>query len=806
VVIAIVRPFHAGVALLAGALVACELFLLRLFRIAHGSEFTEIAISAALLGFGASGTLLAVGGRKVRRHVRPLAIACALVTGLALLMACLVASWFTPRPGFLVWGGAEVWRLIAVTLPLCVPFLFGAAALGSVFIRWPRQTRVLYAFNLAGSGVGAVAAYSALLVLSPERALGVAAACTVAADSLMAVRAGRRTVLGLPATCLLAALLLGVLPPPALRLSDYKPLEVLMRFPGSRVVESRHHPAGRVDIVESPAFHHAPGQSLLSRPTRSPQLAVFLDGDLVGACRAGSEVPENSVAPWMIPEVLGGASTVFFGHFTDGTEFERLLPQVPGARVTLVQPHSALRDALRRRLSAPPGRVEWSATPALPLLSSMAALPADATDRVLFIRIGETGSPLSEDYLFTREGMRTLLRAAGTVVLAVAMDHPPRSSLRLVSLCCWAARDRFGRDAGQHVVVLRGHAQLAVIVSREPLSAPRDFAEAWGFDICWAADLLRSEANRFHLLDTPVFYDTAAAIFAGRGEALLADYPFDIRPAQTWRPFHWQPFDAATLWAIVVGRRVPGLETVPEANALLALAVKIRIVAVAAVMLLLIPLALRAVWGRRRCASIKSNENVILGSVGTVALSAVGYFVALGFGYLTVEMFALFLVRRVVGEPVLAAAVTVGGFLIASGVGSMTVRPGRLLFPAIVLFVMVMAGAMEIVHRYAGTMPVWARFAICLACVMPPAYLMGAPFPAGLGAVGRHAGHLVPWVWGVNGFASVLAAPLALLVALTAGYGAVAGVGIMCYLLAALAGRRIVAISSTAATNPRPAA
>ena len=49
-----VSPFHLGLGLLAGALLAYELLLLRLFKLAHGAEFPTIAISLALLGFGAS--------------------------------------------------------------------------------------------------------------------------------------------------------------------------------------------------------------------------------------------------------------------------------------------------------------------------------------------------------------------------------------------------------------------------------------------------------------------------------------------------------------------------------------------------------------------------------------------------------------------------------------------------------------------------------------------------------------------------------------------------------------------------------
>lgn len=51
---------------------------------------------------------------------------------------------------------------------------------------------------------------------------------------------------------------------------------------------------------------------------------------------------------------------------------------------------------------------------------------------------------------------------------------------------------------------------------------------------------------------------------------------------------------------------------------------------------------------------------------------------------------------------------------------------------------------------------------------------------------GGHRARLLPWAWGINGFGSVLAAPLALLVAMSFGYHVVAALALALYFLAAL--------------------
>ena len=51
---------YLGLAAVSAAALAYEIVLTRLFSIAHGYHFAFLAVSLALLGFGASGTALAI--------------------------------------------------------------------------------------------------------------------------------------------------------------------------------------------------------------------------------------------------------------------------------------------------------------------------------------------------------------------------------------------------------------------------------------------------------------------------------------------------------------------------------------------------------------------------------------------------------------------------------------------------------------------------------------------------------------------------------------------------------------------------
>ncbi len=75
--------------------------------------------------------------------------------------------------------------------------------------------------------------------------------------------------------------------------------------------------------------------------------------------------------------------------------------------------------------------------------------------------------------------------------------------------------------------------------------------------------------------------------------------------------------------------------------------------------------------------------------------------------------------------------------------------------------------------------------ALALTVILPFA-AMGIPFPLGLHQLGQTRAELLPWAWAINGCASVVAGPLATLLALGAGLPTVLLVASACYAVVAL--------------------
>ena len=82
----------------------------------------------------------------------------------------------------------------------------------------------------------------------------------------------------------------------------------------------------------------------------------------------------------------------------------------------------------------------------------------------------------------------------------------------------------------------------------------------------------------------------------------------------------------------------------------------------------------------------------------------------------------------------------------------------------------------------------WAvRAGVVLLLVAPVSLALGLPFPLGLARAGSAGGGFLPWAWGLNGAFSVVATPLANLIAVQYGFDRVLQVAALLYVVTFLA-------------------
>jgi hypothetical protein len=178
-------------------------------------------------------------------------------------------------------------------------------------------------------------------------------------------------------------------------------------------------------------------------------------------------------------------------------------------------------------------------------------------------------------------------------------------------------------------------------------------------------------------------------------------------------------------------------------------------------------------------------------------LPVLAYFTCLGLGFMMIEMTCLLKFTHFLGDPIYAAAGMLTSFLVFSGLGSVV---SGSLFRSRRRAIAVAAGgiAMLAVAYALGLGPLFAacaglppglRVGLSVLITAPAAFLMGFPFPGGLSLLERGRPPLVPWAWGANGFASVAASSLTVMVAIAAGFRTVLCLAAALYLAAGAVSR-----------------
>ena len=773
-----------AVALLSAAVLAYEVLLVRVFAIEQFHHFAYMAVGVAMLGFGAAGTLVAMAGRlPLRSASRWLAFSAAAAAA-ALIASPALTHTVSLDPTQIAWGLSQWLRLGLVYLLLALPFGLAAVAILLALTLESERPGLIYGASFLGSGAGALLATAALVWFLPERALAVPAVLGAMA-AVVVPRVDSRVPAGVGWTAVAASLAVLVHPIWRLDVTPYKALPQVEAFPDARRVAEYASPIGWVVAVEAPAFRSAPGLSLGYRGSLPPQTGIFVDGQLVGALADwADDSVDTGVLDWLpsaLPYALGGRERVLVLGAGGGTELWNAA--VHGAReVSAVELHpdvARLAATSERILDA---EIEW-------VIGDARAFVARTRERFDLVTLGSGGGfgttaagvhALNEDFLHTVDAYVAyldLLGSGGVLAVTRWLSIPPRESIRVILTAAEALRRTAPQAVANGLVVMRSWATATVLVKPSGFtSADVAALEEWtgrrAFDIDWRPDLT-TPVTTYHLIDDPVLFEAAATATVGRDEATewAATYPFNVEPVDDARPYPHQFLRAGSIGVFLRGDRSDWL---PFAEwgyiALLATLLQSVVLAAGAI---LVPAALG------------------VGSVASGRLVPIlGYFAAIGLAYLAAEIAAIQQLSLLLGHPVYAVTAVLVAFLTSSGLGSIwsdriAVHRGWMLLLGIATLLLVYSGALLRLVHLLQPLPLAARAGFGVLAVAPLGFLMGAPFPVGLRAL---AGGDVPctaWAWAANGFASVVAAPLAALIAVEAGSPVVLVVGGISYGMAA---------------------
>jgi hypothetical protein len=782
-----------AVALVSFASLLLELALTRLFSVVLFYHFAFFAISVALLGLGSGGVFAHVR----REWLQSFALS-ELGASLCLLnSACIVAAVevVLHTPVTLEVSGRNFGKLTLIYMAAAIPFFFTGLLFSTLFARSSQAISQLYGADLAGGSLACLSTVPLLNEIGAPNTLIFSSAAMALAAALWSRRSRRRWfALGVAAS--LSGLMIAnhsggivdVIYAKGIR-RDPKWIE-FARWNAISRIEVNNQSGARYVVIDadatsaimnvdparwdqdrpaSPTPTHtglpaqtgfnwkkslmaaAPSVANVLRPRG--EFAIIGPGGGVDVLRAVANGSPAVTAVEINPTIVNGVMRGEYRDYSYGL-YDR--PQV----------HIHIQDG-RSYVRSSHDRYD---VVQMTLVDTWASTAAGAF-------------ALSENNLYTTEAFREYfdhLKPDGMIAITRWEFRRPREALRVVAQAIEALHQLGVADPRGHFVIvadggLDEDGRPVAVLAKKSVFLPEEYAAV--------ARHTRENSNLVWLNPPPEYaghqlIPPAAEAFGGLIRSndpwgFARTYAYNVSPVSDSAPFFFFTLKTGYVISNILAGTGRGMDWRINLGVVV-LGMLLGISTVAVLAFLILPLML---YGRGRAPR--------------AGLRSLLYFIAVGLGYITVEIaliqrFVLFL-----GHPTYALTVVVFLLLFSSGAGSVAARRwasdgSRLgwLLVGITGMVVGYVVVLPLLLPAAVGLPFVAKLFISGVVLCPLGFFMGIPFPSGLQLVTT-----VEWAWALNAAASVLGSVLAMAVAIHFGLSITLGCAAAAYLLAACLSR-----------------
>jgi len=770
-----------AVGLFAGATLGLQVAFTRHFSFLYWHHFAFMIIGIGMLGFAAAGAWLARGGgveKGPRGHrIAPWG-------GLGAALGAAFYLWLGPSIGFeplrLLEERAQFLNLFLLYGLVLVTFTALGLAQGSIIAAHRDHAHRIYGADLLGAGLGCLLTLALLSVVSATTALLLLGATATLGSCLLlgvrSFRAGSRERLSAAACWLGLALAL------ALAAGGFGDGRAFAPAPSKGMSVALRAGPGVIDYTTSSA-------TLRIDVTRPHRAAFGFGGDVSWPEPASipllttRTVYQDAAAPTALYRLLDPEQADFLGRTNQGLAYQiRQEPRVcvigagggpdllialhHGARsITAVELNPRMlalgRDRYREFVGGLFQREEVH-----PVAAEGRHFLARGSERFdiiqmsgvdTFAALASGAYAMSENYLYTVEAGQAVLRRLepdGLFTNSRWFLEPPRETLRLVHVLVEALRREGAEDPAQHMFAIRGRHWGTTLLSKRPfteteLSTLRSWADEMAFQV--VLDPNGSGMDPF----VQLVHGTADST-----RAFLREYPYELAATTDDRPFFFQFYRWRNLIRPAESRGGHVITGVPVGYAVLA--ASLLQMALLSTVFILGPL-----WSQRSQLQDAPQR-----------LRRLGFFGAIGIGFMGVEITSLQMFTVFLGAPVYSMAITLAALLVATGLGSLWAgrtkaspeRLVRLAVLAIVAWVIVTVVGLPAALGATIGLPLWLRGLLVAGWLLPVGLALGVPMPTAVRALRAETPALVPWAWGANACASVLASLGVVLISMQIGF------------------------------------
>ena len=768
-----------GLGLTSFAALLLELALTRLFSVVLFYHFAFLAISIALLGLGAGGVFAYLfKTRLARTDTRTLAARLCIDNA---ILVFIVLEVVLHVPVALTVSGRNFLHLTALYVVSALPFFLTGLLFSVVFARETWRVPRLYAADLSGGALACLAVVPLLNWIGGPNTILAAAVVMAAAAMVWAASSNARMVGG----GLVAVFVVLIAANHSNRLIDVVYAKGMLRDPAwvefarwnalSRVEVDRQGQAKAIVIDADASTYimncdltHWHGSDwehdLMSAPPALAnvlrprgEFAIIGPGGGVDVLRAVAN-GSPSVTGIEINPII--ANTIMRGRYAD---YAQHLYERPDVHIHVTDGRSYLRST--------PQQFD---VVQMTLVDTWASTAAGAF-------------ALSENNLYTVQAFREYfqhLQPDGMVAITRWEFRQPREALRVVAVAMEALHSLGVADPAHNFIVASQGAldedgiPVVVLAKKTAFTAEEESAVQAHFDEY-------DELEPLYLPSEPAIWQAGhnpfTELIASNDPYRFAQgYAYNVAPVTDNAPFFFFTLKAGQ----ILGQQALQHGIDWKVNLGVLVLILVLVISVAAVVgFLILPLALQG--GRQSPLPLL-------------------YFVAVGLGYILVEIafiqrFVLFL-----GHPTYALTVVIFLLMLSSGAGSLfsrhwLSRTEKAWMPLVLVVIGLVAG----VFFLPGVLVRWVGLAFSYRLVVsgmllvPLGFVMGMPFPTGLRALSARpvsevpsgatvADNAVEWAWAMNAAASVLGSVLAMVIAIEFGLNVTLACGVAAYGLALL--------------------
>jgi len=660
------------------SILSYEIIFTRIFAWAQWYNLSPLIITMALLGFGASGSIVSMIQKKIKKQYPLYFFTGLILFPVFLTFGFIISTKLVFNPYEMTFNLKQI-NQIKLVLSMFfyfslmgISFFLGALIICIALLKHSVSKTNFY--NLLGSGVGALAVVGASFLWHPFNIMmGIILIATVPA-LVMAIQGSVKYLLtALIIIILISGALFMLFSFPGFKkVSQYKAISQALNLPNAKIVHQAYSPLAVVQVVQAKGLRTTAGLSLIS-PFQVPvQKGIFLNAGSMSPITPFKRDKNNiqylryltSYLPFHVMDKNKRNHVLIIGSGGGESILKSILSQFKN--IDALEVDKRVISLMKNQFKTYSGHIYTRKNVTI-LNQEARSFIKQTKNKYNLIELSMIDGyntaasgvyALNESYLYTTESIKDYfnhLNDKGILAISRWLVTPARDNLKIFNMVIKALQEMKIDKVQKHLIAIRSLQTLTLLISKSPITdemidKTKDFAKQRLFDLVYYPGINETFANQFIQLKTPVYFNAMQKLLSENSKNFVDAYDFDIRAATDNRPYFYNFFKPLVIRYIKIYG--PSQIPVTEWGYLILLIILLPVLFLSFIFIVL-PILITDQ------KETKMKKTIFV------------YFSLIAVGYFFIEMPMIQKMILFLGHPSYSLSVIIAGVLIFSGIGSL---------------------------------------------------------------------------------------------------------------------------------------